>query len=96
MSSWRTVLVTLLTAACLPAAAVSGFFADVVWTGCFFSCEQPDHLRGGLLWLLTLVLLAAGPVAGGRLLRRRAVLPVLGGALLGGALLALTVGVVTS
>jgi hypothetical protein len=59
-----------------PAAVVAAFFASIEWSGCFIECnsatDTPDHLTGGLLWLLALAFLTAGPVLAAVLVRRPA------------------------
>ena len=92
-AAWRVVLVVLACLLAPPAAAVAAFVAAIVWSGCFIGCDPGggDHLAGGGLWLLAVVLLVLGPVLAWLLLRSgRAVLAAIGGVvatLLTGALL---------
>ena len=55
-----------------PAAAFTAFCAAITWSGCFIECSQPhgDHTTGGLLWLLAVALLLAGPVLAASMVRR--------------------------
>jgi low affinity Fe/Cu permease len=54
-----------------PAAAVAAFVGIIVWSDCFIGCSgSPDHLRGGLLFVLAGVLLLAGPVLAATLVRK--------------------------
>ena len=54
-----------------PAAAASAFFGLIVWSDCFIGCSgHPDHVQGGLLLALALVLLLAGPVLAATLVRK--------------------------
>jgi hypothetical protein len=70
--AWRIVLVVLACLGAPPAAAVAGFVAAIVWSGCFIECtgSSGDHLAGGALFLLTLALLLLGPALAWLLLRR--------------------------
>ena len=62
-TGWRIAVVALATAIACPAAALAAFAATITWSGCFFSCSAtPDHLGGGLLGLLAMFLLLAGPI----------------------------------
>jgi len=54
-----------------PAAAVAAFIGLIVWSDCFIECGgDPDHVRGGLLFVLAAVLLLAGPVLAATLVRK--------------------------
>ena len=56
-----------------PAAAVAAFVGLIVWSDCFLSCGGgPDHVRGGLLFVLAGALLLAGPVLAATLVRKGA------------------------
>lgn len=79
-----------------PAAAVTAFIAAVEWSGCFIECnsatDTPDHVAGGLLWLLAVALLLSGPLFAVTLVRKAvwigvaSVVPVLALLLLAGTL----------
>ena len=91
---WRTVLVVLVAGVGAPGAAVAAFAAAVVWSGCFIGCSGGgDHLAGGLLGLLALGLLAAGPGVGWWLRRWTGVLWGTGTVLVSGLLCAGLLGV---
>ena len=45
----------------LAAAAVAGFIATIVYSGCFLSCTGRNEVGGLLLWALAAVLVLAGP-----------------------------------
>ncbi len=92
-SLWRTALVVLLSAVAAPAAGLAAFAAAITWSGCFLSCEEPDRVAGGLLWLLVLGLLSAGPVCGWFLLRLAGVARAVGGLVLGAVVTAAWLGV---
>lgn len=74
----RVVLALVLVLAGVLAAAVTAFFAAITWSGCFLSCEPGggDELAGGLLGLLAVALLVAGPVLARVVWRRTATRPV--------------------
>lgn len=93
MTTWRTPVVLLLAALTAPAAGAAAFVAVVAWTGCFFSCEEPDRLVGGLLGVLAAALVLSGPAVGWRLQRGAGVALAAGGLLLGGLVTAVLLGV---
>jgi hypothetical protein len=66
---WRAVVTVLASVVGPPAGAVAGFLSAITWSGCFLSCHEPDHVRGGLLGLLALALLLSGPVLAAALMR---------------------------
>ena len=96
VAPWRVVLVVLGCLVGPPAGVVAGFFGAVTYSGCFFSCEDPQPVLGASLVLLGLVLLLSGPLLAAALVRRAAAvgLAVLGVPLgLGLGVAAMRVGV---
>ena len=70
-AAWRAAITVLATILGPPLALFAAFAASIVWSGCFMTCEGSDHLTGGLLWVLALGLLAAGPVLAATVMRSR-------------------------
>ena len=67
---WRYVVTALVAVVGPPLGLFAGFIAWVGWNDCFLSCQgHPDHLGGGLLGLLAVALLLAGPALSIWLLR---------------------------
>lgn len=72
VAPWRVALVVLGCLVGPPAGVVAGFFGAVTYSGCFFSCEDPQPVLGASLVLLGLLLLLAGPLLAALLVRRAA------------------------
>ena len=63
-SAWpvlRAILAVFVVLAGILGFLVSGFIALIVWSGCFIECTGGDRPEGGLLALLAVALLFAGP-----------------------------------
>jgi hypothetical protein len=89
----RAILSVFLVLAGVLGFVVAGFAALVTWTGCFIECTGENHRDGGLLGVLAVVLLAAGPALVALLYRSRAWCWVaLTAAAVGTVLLTLAVG----
>ena len=69
---WRIILVALTCLLSPPAAVIAGFAGYFFYSDCIFECTpgSGDHLGGGLLLLLAVARLVAGPVMAWLLLRR--------------------------
>ena len=73
-SAWRVVRVIFAVFALLAGLlgfVMAGFAGIVTWTGCFIECTGGNHRDGGLLMLLAVVLLGAGPAVVAGLYRSR-------------------------
>ena len=77
--AWRAVVSVLATVVGVGGAMVAAVATAVTWSGCFLSCRPGNHPLGAALGVVTVLLLAAGPLCTARLFGLSGWRPVVGG-----------------
>ena len=62
LTATKVLIATTLVLAGAGGAAVSGFIASVLYSGCFLTCSERNPVGGALFGLLALALLVGGGV----------------------------------